>query len=201
MDKTGVIAGICEAIANGKIQDAATCARTEYPFTAVSPQKRRYSESEKIRAFAEDGFIDRYSGQRLVFPGTLRLLSALLPDEFPAHPNWLMSKSHIVFWELFPTIDHVEPVARGGPDHWKNRVTTSMMRNSAKGNWTLEELGWRLLDGGSLDEWDGLTQWAIEQVKRGSPLGAHRAYIERWVRAAGRVAKERNILRWSGPAC
>ena len=61
-----------------------------------------------------------------------------------------MSESHIVFWELFPPIDHVEPVARGGPDHCKNRVTTWMMRNSAKGNWTLEELGWQLLEGGSL---------------------------------------------------
>ena len=94
------------------------------------------------RVFARDGFVDRYSGDKLVFPGTLlRLLSALMPDEFPAHPNWKMSASHVMYWELCPTIDHLVPVARGGADNESNYVTISMLRNSAKAHWTLEELG------------------------------------------------------------
>jgi hypothetical protein len=35
-----------------------------------------------MAVFARDGFVDRYSGERLVFPGTLRLLAKLLPNEF-----------------------------------------------------------------------------------------------------------------------
>jgi HNH endonuclease len=48
------------------------------------------------------------------------------------------------FWEVGATIDHVVPVTRGGADDESNWVTTSMARNSAKMNWTLEELGWTL---------------------------------------------------------
>jgi hypothetical protein len=48
-----------------------------------------------------------------------------------------MSETHIIYWALFPTIDHVVPVAREGPDEDKNWVTTSMLRNAAKSNWTL----------------------------------------------------------------
>ena len=40
------------------------------------------------------------------------------------------------------TIDHVIPVARGGADDESNVVTTSMLRNSAKSNWLLDEVGW-----------------------------------------------------------
>lgn len=51
-----------------------------------------------------------------------------------------MSECHIVYWELFPTIDHIVPVARGGRNSEENWVSTSMLRNSAKFNGTLEEL-------------------------------------------------------------
>jgi hypothetical protein len=78
--------------------------------------------------------VDRYSGLPLVFPGVLRLLSRLLPQEFPFHPNWKMAETHPAYWELFPTIDHVLPVSRGGVDSDVNWVTTSMLRNAAKAN-------------------------------------------------------------------
>lgn len=133
---------ICRALSQGDHKQAASIASAEYPFVAPAKVKRRYTETEMMRVFVRDGFIDRYSGQRLVFPGTLRLLSQLMPEQFPAHKNWKMSESHVVFWELFPTIDHVVPVARGGADEERNWVTTSMLRNSAKAQWTLDELGW-----------------------------------------------------------
>ncbi|MFF0818704.1 HNH endonuclease [Rhodococcus sp. NPDC003318] len=52
-----------------------------------------------------------------------------------------MSQTHFAYWELFPTIDHIVPVTRGGADDESNWVTTSMLRNSAKAHWTLDELG------------------------------------------------------------
>jgi hypothetical protein len=106
--------------------------------------------------FHQDGFIDCYSGQRLIFPGTLRLLSLCLPEEFPFHSNWKMDRTHPAFWELFPTIDHIVPIARGGEDAETNWVTTSQLQNSAKANWTLKELRWTLVPAGSVEEWDGL---------------------------------------------
>lgn len=47
-----------------------------------------------------------YQGTRPVYPGVLYLLSALLPEDFPSHRNGKMDRTHLAFWELFPTIDH-----------------------------------------------------------------------------------------------
>ena len=137
--------------------------------------------------FLGDGFIDRYSGTQLVFPGVLRLLARLLPAEFPAHPNWKMSASHIIYWELFPTVDHVVPIARGGTDK-NNWITTSMVLNSAKSNWTLDELRWTLLPSGDPGTWDGLLRWFLAFISR-SPEHLADSYIKTWHSAAKRVTK------------
>src|SRR2546421_668252 len=129
------------ALRMGDIAAARDVLRTEYPFVSATPEGRRYTELQSLQIFLRDGFVDRYSGQRLVFPGVLRLLSRLLPQEFPFHPNWKMTETHPAYWELFPTIDHVLPIARGGAHSQINWVTTSMLRNAGKANWTLEELG------------------------------------------------------------
>ena len=83
-----------------------------------------------------------------------------MPDEFPAHPHGKLTVSHIIYWELLPSIDHVVPIARGGADDESNWVTTSMMRNANKANWTLDELGWKLRDVDALPDWDGLLTWS-----------------------------------------
>ena len=97
-----------------------------------------------MQVFARDGFIDRHSGRRLIFPGTLRLVSMLFPETFPFQTNWKADACHFAFYELFPTIDHLIPVSRGGADSDNNRVSTSMVRNAAKANFTIQELGWRM---------------------------------------------------------
>jgi hypothetical protein len=123
---------------------AARTAKSQYPFERAAAAPRRYTREQCMRVFRRDGFIDRYTGAPLVFPGTLRLLSHLLPGELPFHSNWKVSDCHPMYWELFPTIDHVVPVTRGGADAEANWVTTSMLRNAAKAHWSLEELGWTL---------------------------------------------------------
>jgi len=164
---------------------AAACEilRIGYPFIAINPAGRRYTEAESLHVFRRDGFLDRYSGQRLVFPGILRLLSRLLPQEFPFHSNWKMTETHPAYWELFPTIDHVLPVARGGPDREDNWITTSMQRNAAKSNWTLEELGWSLCPAGSLADWDGLMALFVEFVDSERSV-LEDSYLRRWYNAA-----------------
>lgn len=129
-----------------------------------------------------DGFIDRYSGNQLLFPPVLRVLSSVLPAEFPFHRNWKMSETHQSYWELFPTLDHIVPVARGGADREDNIVSTSMLRNSAKSNWTLEELGWSLHPPGDIKKWDGLLAWFMEYIDK-NPQKTEEKYIARWRRA------------------
>jgi len=183
VDKADVVARVCGALREGDRDRAASLATDEYPFVATTNAGRAYTALQSTRIFRRGGFLDRYTGDRLVFPGTIRLLSMILPREFPAHPNWKMSVAHMVYWELFPTIDHVVPVARGGADTAENWVTTSMVRNAAKSNWTLEELGWTLKPIDTVSSWDGLIGWFVDYV-RVRPEDRSDKYIERWLRAA-----------------
>ena len=182
-DRAATIRSVCQALSRDGTAAASDLIRAEYPFVPITPEGRRYTEWQSLLVFRRDGFIDRYSGQRLVFPGVLRLLSRLLPREFPFHPNWKMSQTHPAYWELFPTIDHVRPITRGGVDSEGNWVTTSMLRNAAKANWTLTELGWSLHAPGSLVEWDGLTGFFLEFMDSDKSL-LEDAYLQRWQSAA-----------------
>lgn len=139
------------------------------------------------RVLYRDGFIDRYRGTRLVFPPVLRLLSLYLPDAFPYHPNWKMTATHIGWWELCPTIDHVQPIARGGADTADNWVTCSMLTNSIKANWTLEDLQWRLRPPGDPRDWDGMLGWLVQRLAD-DPVSADYPYIKRWRSVARELA-------------
>ena len=94
-----------------------------------------------------------------------------------------MSETHEAFWELSPTVDHVVPVSRGGLDSESNWMTTSMRRNSAKANWTLDELGWRLHAPGSLSRWYGLLGW-FKMHAAANPALLENSLVRRWHRAA-----------------
>lgn len=187
--KADVLARAGAAIAAGDLDGGRQILRNEYPFVPVEKASRRYTERQCLRVFYRDGFLDRYSGAKLVHPGALRALSLIAPEEFPAHPNWLMSQSHFAFWELFPTIDHLIPVARGGVDDESNWVTTSMLRNSAKAHWMLDELGWTLSPPGDYAEWDGLSGWFVDYVGAQPELMADK-YLARWFRATVDVRRE-----------
>ncbi|HMU34810.1 MAG TPA: hypothetical protein PKC89_13210 [Pyrinomonadaceae bacterium] len=186
MEKGEILKRVCEALLFGDPSRASVIATQEYAHENLAFAGRKYNEYESTTIFLRDGFLDRYSGSKLVFPASLRLISHLMPAEFPAHPNWKMSESHMVYWELFPTIDHVVPVARGGADDQTNWVTTSMIRNSAKSNWLLEELGWNLQPPGNVREWDGLTRWFMQYIEQ-EPTYLNDPYLKRWHRAAFRA--------------
>lgn len=177
------IATACREISAGSLGEAREVIRSNYPFARLKNAGRQYTNGQKTRIFLRDGFIDRYSGERLVFPGVLRLLSLLMPDEFPFHSNWKTSECHLAYWQLFPSIDHVIPVSRGGPDEKSNWVCTSQLRNGAKSNWLLEELGWSLHPPGKLTDWDGMTGWFVSHLDE-NPKYLDDKYIHSWFRAA-----------------
>jgi hypothetical protein len=164
-DKAAVLSDVCTALSADRPDDAADILRNRYASTPLTNVGRRYSVRQMLAVFVRDGFIDRYSGARLVCPATLRLISKRLPEAFPFHRNWRIDACHFGYWELCPTVDHILPVSRGGTDDESNWITTSMVRNAAKAAFTLDELGWSLHAPGKTDDWNGLLGWFIEQAR------------------------------------
>lgn len=164
---------------NHDIDNAKAIVQNEYPFIPLECQKRVYTDAQKIKQFVKDGFIDRYTGKKLVNPGVLKVISYYLPEEFPYHSHWKMDSCHNAYWELIPTIDHIHPISLGGVDDEENWATTSMLNNSIKSNWTLEQLHWTLYPSGNYDEWDGLTNMFIALVEANDAL-LEDSYIKKW---------------------
>ena len=182
-DYSSIILKACDLLTSHKVDEAASVIRAGYPFSPSEKSGRSYTPRGMTRVFRRDGFIDRYRGARLVFPPTLRILSQYFPQDFPYHKNGKMTEGHLAFWELFPTIDHVMPVARGGVDSEENWVCCSMLTNSIKSNWTLEQLQWELLPPGDIKEWDGMMQWFLNQIDKDSSL-LQIPYLKTWWNAA-----------------
>lgn len=184
--RVDVLAGALRSLARGDTASARAQIEGGYPHEPVVHRRQSIPAARAISVFIRDGFVDRYSGERLVFPGALKAIALQLPDVFPAHPNWKMSESHIAFWHQFPTVDHVVPVARGGAHDESNFVTTSMLRNSAKSNWLLEELGWTIGPPGDLSNWDGLLADTLQLVEL-VPSLLDDKYFLGWYKAAKRA--------------
>lgn len=74
----------------------------------------------------------------------------------------------------------------GGTNDYDNLVCTSMLRNSEKTNFTLEELGWCIYPPGDYHDWDGMTNWFIQYVIENGYL-MESNYIKKWYIAAKSV--------------
>jgi hypothetical protein len=77
-DRSSILSSVCAALESGDRAAAAQHLRQDYPFEPVAAVERKYGELEATRVFLRDGFIDRYAGTRLVFPGALRSGSGIL---------------------------------------------------------------------------------------------------------------------------
>ena len=189
MEKIDVIEQAANRLLQHNVAETRIVIETGYPFYKLSAQGRNYTDKEKMAQFVRDGFIDRYSGQKLVNPGILKVLSYYMPETFPYHAHWKMEECHNAYWEFVPTVDHIYPVALGGADSMDNWVTTSMLHNSIKSNWTLEQLNWKLYDAGDFDKYDGLTGLFIKLVKADMKLLSD-SYIKRWYRLSVAIASK-----------
>ncbi len=178
-EKIEIIDKASKLLLNDNKEEAIKTINDQYKFEYKKIQKRNYSDSQKFKIFMRDGFIDRYNGEKLLNPGILKVFSTYFPKEFPYHRNWKMDETHIAYWELVPTIDHINPIALGGKDEDDNIITTSQLNNSIKSNWTLEHLRWKIYDAGNIEEWDGLTKTFIELVEKDITLLKDN-YIKKW---------------------
>ena len=189
-DPAQILRAACDALLSRSKDDAKQIIRTDYPFTGQRAQLRHYTEIQKTRIFMQDGFIDRYTGKRLVYIGTLRLFSFLMPDEFPFHPNWKIDSCHSAYWDLAPTLDHIMPVTRGGLDESENWITTSMRSNAAKSYWTPDELRLKMVPPGNPNEWDGLMRTFMTLVKS-DPSLVQQNFIKKYYGIAKAVLSDK----------
>ena len=147
--------------------------------------------TQKMKQFLKDGFVDRYTGEKLLNPGVLKVISYYFPTEFPYHPHWKMDQTHIAYWELIPTIDHIYPVAKGGHDDEENWVTTSMKNNSIKSNYTIDEIHWKLYPKGDIADWDGLTSLFLKLIEKDEELLKDN-YIKSWYKVSSNCLNNRD---------
>jgi hypothetical protein len=186
MHNARIISSICDLLSSGDTEAAAHALVERYPLAGPQVRRGAWSKTRLIKVFIRDGFTDRYSGEPLVFPGTLRAITLFLPEQFPYHPNWKQSETHPAYWDLSPTVDHVVPVARGGADEELNVVTTSMLRNAAKANWLIEEMQWSDVRAPLAEGWDGLLSWFFSTYEKHDVLQGDVA-ARSWYRAAKSV--------------
>jgi hypothetical protein len=179
MEPLNVIENACELILNNQKEQAKAIINEHYKHVDSKNDTRSMSNFGKLKIFIRDGFIDRYTGTKLLFPNVLRILSTELDEVFPFHPNWKMTDCHIAFWEFFPTCDHIKPIARCGKDEPENIVTTSMKMNSAKSNFLLEELNWTLHGKGDIKNWNGMITWYLKYVENNQKI-LENNYIKSW---------------------
>lgn len=191
MDKSRILENISNLLLENKIEEARATIQNEYPHKHIELEKRSYTLKEKMEQFLRDGFIDRYTGKRLVNPGLLKVITYYFPEEFPYDPHWKMTKTHMAYWDLIPTVDHIFPIAQGGVDNPSNWATTSMKNNSIKSNYSLDEINWKLHPSGSLNEWDGLTKLFIELVDQNIEL-LQDSYIKSWYKISKNVCSPSN---------
>ena len=187
-DKIRTLESVVKELLSGNKDTACNLIQREYPFEKFEVFHRTYTLKQKMKQFKADGFIDRYSGDKLINLGILKVLSFYFPEEFPYHPHGKMTEGHIAYWELFPTIDHIVPIAIGGRDEPDNWATTSMLNNAVKSNWSLEQLRWSLYPAGDFNEWDGLTKLFVMLVENDELLLKDN-YIKSWYSASLDILK------------
>ena len=180
--KSQAVIDVCAALSKGQRQEAVDILRERYAFAPPVPLRHNAGPVQSTRVFLRDGFIDRYTGDRLMFPPVLRLVAIDLPTHFPYHPNWKSDVTHRAFWELSATVDHFNPRSLGGTATDDNLLTTSLLRNMAKGNWSCEELGWTLCPPGTLSDWDGQVAWFRARIEADRQL-LKIEMLRKWYRA------------------
>jgi hypothetical protein len=94
-----------------------------------------------LRVFRRDGFVDRYTGERLCLPAVLTLVSLALPEVFPVHTNLHPEQTHEAYETHWATIDQRDPEA---PQGEANLVTCSLRSRSRKLLAVRERTGWTI---------------------------------------------------------
>ena len=160
----------CFALESGSIDVAKKIIETDFPFSHyLKDEGKAPNYTYQFKIFQRDGFIDRFTGQKVFLPPVLTILSMKLPDVFPNHPNWKYDETHQGHEMFYACVKKIIP---NHPADESNLATTSYKNFRYKSNATLEDLGWKLY---SLEEiadirWDGMTDFFVKYVEKHSDL-------------------------------
>lgn len=188
-----ILTRICNVLSDGEAKNPAELLG-DYRFNPSTIERKSVSPTMAVRVFVRDGFIDRYSGQRVIFPPVIRIVAERLGKEyFPFHTNWKTDCTHPAFWDLGATIDHRVPITRGGKEELDNYRTTTMTWNAVKTNCLLEELGWAEQPKGNVEKWDGLLGWFLQYVQK-NPHTLNIAMIKGWYYAVFSASEEDELV-------
>ncbi len=183
-----ILTDVANCLSKSNKSKAIKIINSEYPFLPSNKKrknKRKYTRLQSLDIFIRDGFIDRYTGEKLIYPSVLYAIAYELPEAFPMGGS--KENSHSAHWDLFPTIDHIDPIANGGEDIPENWITTSMTTNMKKSSMTVEQLNLKIHPPGKLDDWDGLCSWYVQYFQNHEYLSSidlnkswHKAIIKKF---------------------
>lgn len=191
-----VIARSCALLLLGRQSEAIALVATEYPLEGGPIPESSYSGERLVEPsipvelrcprkaaskqalallHARDGYMDRYTGARLIAPCVFKLighvdhgpLRGVLPYDVnggrgvPARRG-RRAICHQAGFELYASYEHVRPISVGGADELPNLVSAAFDTNSAKGNETWAPA----CPPGALADWAGLTDWFLEYTER-----------------------------------
>lgn len=156
-EKAELIEQVLQRLLERDLVSASSNLRQNWPSSANPERLSRgaFSFGRQLDVFQRDRVYCRYCQNKTIFLGSLGLITRLIPEVFPCHPNWKFTDTHPAYLILSATLDHVVPVARGGTDDPSNIATACWRCNSIKGAWLLDEIRWTLNDAPP-EPWDGL---------------------------------------------
>ena len=125
-----------------------------------SQQGRNPGPAVRLAVFKRDGYMCRYAhcGRRTIDDGVLSLLSTVLPDVLPYHPNWKLDLVHPIYWTHTASLEHVVAWSTDGSNDVEgNLVTACSCCQYAKNYYDVEILGWQIAPlAESSRPWSGL---------------------------------------------
>jgi len=183
-----------DALANRDVEKARRALQPEMERIADAEYKRGSIAYTRMAAvFARDNYTCRYCGRRTIALPVLNAIADILPDVLSRDSvAWKPYLTDMVFFKLSTSLDHKQPVTRGGTQEPKNLVTACWLCNSMKQNYALEELEWDLL-ARPTDPWDGLSG-VLEAIVEHQSLT--KGYYRTWIRA---LRKPEDIRTWADP--
>ena len=135
-EKHEVIMDACLALSDEGKNACEEIIRKRYPFDPharprLVTRERSSREERKVeasdfwdedrdlmmRVFARDGFMNRFTGELLIFPAVLRLLSREIPATMPYQAAWRLGETHIAYYDLYACTSKLMPRSRGGIGH------------------------------------------------------------------------------------
>ncbi|MEM0448875.1 MAG: hypothetical protein QW520_03520 [Methanomassiliicoccales archaeon] len=200
------IMDICLTLSEDGEEEARKVLKRECPFNRravikipkchCSPQDRkavamniwRGDLTLKMKVFSRDGFINRFTGEPVIFPAVLRLLSEKFSMDFPFHEFWAEGEMHQAYYLTGACTALIIPQSRGGESNESNMLTTTFPFVLARSDLTPDEAGWRMTREGFVDEWDGMSSWYVDYVKE-NPDWRKINFFNLWYNAARQTLK------------